>query len=439
MSSMKVFTVVSGQILGLLEIVIVVDFLTKCFEWKGGTKGVRLKKAGICGALLLAAQCNGRFGSSHTVVIFADIILLFLFCELYLEGSRRLHLLGCLIPFLVISVISTFIMQLFALLRSEAVGLYMIQLDRYLYVGAVLAKVILFGALYGIRKFWKSIRYLSRRYYFLINVLIVFCVVIEILLFYVVDSKVYDPAANRMLIMISVGIMLTSVYIWYSTVRISEQNSRLMKYELMQLKNEEKERQIGAYQEMNLRMARFQHDYRNHCINMQNMLENGQYEETSKYLQDIAGRYMNESHNSIHTGNAVIDAVINNKIFQCRNQKIQITCFIVGDLSGVKGSEIGIILFNLLDNAIEANEKIKENRRMELRLSIERNTLNIIIRNRIPGSVLAVNSRLMTDKKDKGMHGIGHIAVRELAEEMGGLIEYYEEEDMFCAHVFLPV
>ncbi len=436
---MNLFMMGLGQALGLLEIIIVVDFLTKCFAWKKETGGVRIKKAGICILLFLAAQCNGRFENSHMVVVLADIILLFVFCRLFLTGSRRLHLFGCLTPFLVISVTDIFVMQVFSAFLSEAVGVYMIRLDGYLYMGAVLSKIILFGILSFIQRFWRSIQCLSKRYYFLLNVLIVFCVVIEILLFYVVDSRIYDPAANRMLIVISIGIIVTSVYIWYATVRISEQNGRLLQYELMHLKNKEKEQQIEAYKEMNFRMAKFQHDYQNHCMNMQHMLENRQYEEIRNYLQDITGKYMKDSCYFIHTGSAVIDAVVNNKIFQCQSQDIRITSSVVGDLSGVKGTEIGIILFNLLDNAVEASEKITDGRRIELRMNLEKDTLNIIIRNKIHRSVLTANSRLMTDKKDKQMHGIGHIAVQELVEEMGGLIEYYEEEDMFYAHVFLPV
>lgn len=35
-------------------------------------------------------------------------------------------------------------------------------------------------------------------------------------------------------------------------------------------------------------------------------------------------------------------------------------------------------------------------------------------------------------------HGMGHLIVEEQVKRLGGMVEYYEDE-MFCAHIYLPM
>ena len=63
---------------------------------------------------------------------------------------------------------------------------------------------------------------------------------------------------------------------------------------------------------------------------------------------------------------------------------------------------------------------------------------NIFVENSIEQLVLAENQSLETTKDKKDQHGMGHLIVEEQVKRLGGMVEYYEDE-MFCAHVYLPV
>lgn len=45
---------------------------------------------------------------------------------------------------------------------------------------------------------------------------------------------------------------------------------------------------------------------------------------------------------------------------------------------------------------------------------------------------------LRTSKANKTLHGIGQQIVRSLVEKMEGMIDFYEEDKMFCVHIYLP-
>ena len=65
--------------------------------------------------------------------------------------------------------------------------------------------------------------------------------------------------------------------------------------------------------------------------------------------------------------------------------------------------------------------------------------IDICIKNHIENSVLENNSNLDTKKANKENHGLGLKIVEEIVENMHGMWEIYEEDDMFCVHIYLPI
>ena len=87
----------------------------------------------------------------------------------------------------------------------------------------------------------------------------------------------------------------------------------------------------------------------------------------------------------------------------------------------------------MIDNAVEAEQKIdEENRRIELHFLSRNQTRIIVCKNTISESVLKSNPKLRTTKGDAGGHGLGHKIVRETA------VNYSEEDGMFCVQILLP-
>lgn len=432
--------VVLGQIATIVEIFIIIRFLIKCFGWSSKVHSQKIVSGALGTMLLIIAQLNGKFAYSHTVVALIYICILFIFCRIFLQGKMRFQLWGCLIIFLVIPASNVLIMQLLALLNRIPVYRFLDIQGISFIIGVVLSKIILWFMLSKIQMIWeKRILDLSKRYYFVVNMIIVCTITIQLMLFYVVRLKVYSPIANTFLIIVTVCIAMLCCYIGYSVFRISEQNAKLMDYELLQLENQEKERQIQEIQRADSRTKQLQHDYKNHCMAMQELLKKGKLMELEEYLQELTGRYLVQGEEYVHTNNNMIDAVINSKILYCKENNIDINSFITGDLKNVNNLETSVILFNLLDNAVEACLKCLDDRRIEIRICKEEHNLEVFIKNNIVDSVLKINKELQTYKEDKSCHGIGHVSVETIVKEKDGMIEYYEDEKMFCVHIFIPL
>ena len=162
-----------------------------------------------------------------------------------------------------------------------------------------------------------------------------------------------------------------------------------------------------------------------------------EYESLGKYLKQFVAEELGEVR-SIYSDSPIINAVFHNKMSICKEKGIDISCDITGSVKCLDNLIVGSILFNLLDNAIEACEKNQKEKRIICRIAREADEVNIFVENSIEQSVLAENQLLETTKDKKDQHGMGHLIVEEQVKRLGGMVEYYEDK-MFCAHVYLPM
>ena len=96
------------------------------------------------------------------------------------------------------------------------------------------------------------------------------------------------------------------------------------------------------------------------------------------------------------------------------------------------------LLGNMLDNAIEAAQECKtEKRSIELNISSLSNRLIVIVRNSINHTILSENPNLVTSKHDKSEHGYGIKTIKSITEKYDGTIDFFEENLTFVFRVEL--
>ena len=155
-------------------------------------------------------------------------------------------------------------------------------------------------------------------------------------------------------------------------------------------------------------------------------------------IDKILGKRLNTNH-CVYTENTILNAVICEKMEQCsiKNIKIEVQVNADKDMDSI---EYGVVLSNLLDNAIEAEEQEKEeNRYICLNIGVEQNMIHLVVSNYISESVLQNNALLETSKKNKQLHGIGLRGVKEFVNNKEGEIEIFEENHMFVVHICVCV
>ena len=193
-------------------------------------------------------------------------------------------------------------------------------------------------------------------------------------------------------------------------------------------------KQTVEIQNMYRQMQEWRHDYRNHIQNMKNRLD-GDQGELEQYLDELADDL---THTSIQTGNVMADAVLNSKLSVAEQKSIQLN--VKAHIpKGIEMTDVEMcsVLGNLLDNAIEACEKLPCDKRF-LRVYIDKfkGQFYLSVQNSSP-SIQRDKGIFRTTKA--GTHGFGLFRIDRIAKKYGGYVNRQYEEGVFATELLLPL
>lgn len=160
------------------------------------------------------------------------------------------------------------------------------------------------------------------------------------------------------------------------------------------------------------------HEFKNQMQTLQNLLTTGQAECALNYISQLYTSPIVRVC-SVDSKHPVIDAVLNRKIFEARNSKIEMQMQ-VNDLSNlnIREDALVVLLSNLLDNAIEACQRMDGNRSISCSVLLEE-SLYISVRNTsLP--VVIDNGMIETSKEPPEEHGYGLKTVYNVLQLLHG-------------------
>lgn len=193
-------------------------------------------------------------------------------------------------------------------------------------------------------------------------------------------------------------------------------------------------------QEMAVKSLReLRHDISTHMHVMETLAVQGKNEELVAYFNDVNGKYKKDT-NLFLTNNSLLNAMLTSKSELASRYDIEIRItyntkkeipLSYPDFCGLFG--------NLLDNAIEANQKVAEDEKRYIDLMVGDKGEMVFIRiiNAADGRYLFREGELQTTKQDP-KHGLGLKRIRSIAENAGGFLDLNPQIDRFIAFVMLP-
>lgn len=151
------------------------------------------------------------------------------------------------------------------------------------------------------------------------------------------------------------------------------------------------------------------------------------YEQAEKSFLEIYDDFKS-NYTKTYCDNAYVNAVISNKKSLMDKYGIDFKYQIVlPQKMSLDVLVLPTILFNILDNAIQASEKAK-NKYIYLKIQYTHHFISIYMKN----SNFHIN-----DESVKGMHGYGISIVEDIIKENEGSYEWHDEEDVFEASLML--
>lgn len=186
-------------------------------------------------------------------------------------------------------------------------------------------------------------------------------------------------------------------------------------------------------------LRRFRHDFKNRMVVIEEMASEHQCDRLLEYTRQVVEK-MAQTKVYSATGNFVIDSVINYKLSMAVDHGADVKAnVILPEEAFMEEDDIVVVLGNLLDNAIEAIQRVLDDSFIYLDVGLEKGTLLIHIENSYDAIVCKDKQRFITRKQDVNLHGIGLQSVNNIVEKYDGVMEIENDNEKFSVDILLYV
>ncbi len=214
------------------------------------------------------------------------------------------------------------------------------------------------------------------------------------------------------------------------------------------------EKQVGGMQEHIAELERMysgirgmKHDMKNSLTVIQQLADSGHSQELREYLSGLSQTF-DRLEVYVQTGNAVADTLLNMKYHEALRAlpdlRFHAEQLLFPEKLMIQSYDIGIILGNALDNALEACKRLKAaepEAEAFIRLSSfgRGKMLFLEIENSFDGKVVRKRDAEFPDttKADRRGHGIGMMNIKRIAEKYHGAVEWSVKDRVFVLSVML--
>ena len=206
--------------------------------------------------------------------------------------------------------------------------------------------------------------------------------------------------------------------------------------DIIMIKCETQEKQFHEIQEITEQNQSLVHDMRNHIMILQELAQKEDISGINTYLQQIADGSSALTHQK-WTGCKILDLLLNQKQREALQDGIVFWVVSTGTVKlALPENELVSLFGNLLDNAIEACQKIHAGKK-EIKTIIERKNDMVFVKisNTVLHEPVMKDGELVTTKDDKGRHGYGLKNVKRIIEKNGGQIQFKMDEKVFSVCV----
>ena len=257
--------------------------------------------------------------------------------------------------------------------------------------------------------------------------LVICCMAINI----IQNSK--NNLVNIMCLVIIIMTITSNILMVKMFFKVIDTLSDNYQKEMLLQEAEAKEEYYQEVEKSSREVQKIKHDLKNMLLAIC-----GSYKEKNKISEEIRKivQELDDSDKKIYTSNIVINTIINHKMCLAENLKIKTYVNIkVPKSVNLDYKDAGILLGNILDNAIESCKKINmEDRWIKIDIIYKKNTMFIKICN---SKIKELVNIKQTSKHDVHNHGIGVSSIENIVNKYGGYVEFIDKGEEFEVAVSL--
>ena len=298
-------------------------------------------------------------------------------------------------------------------------------------VCAVISKLILFLIVIMVRRIYRHEIILGKKYAVTMGIYSIF------LLTFLLVMAEFSMNAVKLKMSLFLLFFIISIIMELLTlsfvIKAGESYEQKQRAEFIELKNSMLQQSLNETKQAFQLWRKSIHDYKNNVLVLSQLAQNDDIEGIKKYLKketDLIDRKIF----CIHTGNSVIDVIINTKQHFAEAKGI---LFVVNAFLPEHGTildlDLANILGNLLDNAIEASME-EQDPYIDVIIRQEKSFMLIKVTNKYCGEL---PGNMRSSKKNKIFHGIGIESVKSTVEKYHGEFSIKKQDNEVVVQILL--
>ncbi|MCI9079917.1 MAG: GHKL domain-containing protein [Lachnospiraceae bacterium] len=363
--------------------------------------------------------------SAFRIILFISTGLLAQFL-IYRNGYGRILLLIVIYIF-VLSLIDYSTVAVMAYL-SGVEFIYFQKIESFRVYGTIISKGFLLAFVIFIKKKMQGLKMLEKIHLIFLSAISGFITFLAFCIFQNFMQRNQIPGSETTMFLLLLLIEILSFYSFSAMLENKEKEKRLdllsLYNNILQKSLEEEKFSFGLW-------SGRVHDYKNHVVYMQELLETKEYEKLKKYMQEETGSFKYQP-DYIQSGYRGIDVIVSSKKTCAKSQGIHMYCNIRLP-AGLPLDEVAMvtILGNLLDNAIRA-EMSSGRKFIEIDINYMKENIYIkIVNHKQPGEINFETS----SKENRTWHGIGLRSVKQQVKKLNGDFKLIQQPDKVIAMV----
>lgn len=304
-------------------------------------------------------------------------------------------------------------------------------------IGDVISKIIMIIGIYlfSVLKEKKTNEFVPAKYYFVLLFIPIGSIFIAVNVFY--SNANYDNTISGMItfsILLILNLIISEIYPKLAENFMLEKEKIVYAQQIyIMSRNTEEQKKImeNFYEE--------KHNLINELVALKNSVENSDRTDVIENINriidvcDINEKYSN-------CGNGLVDALINFKYTIAKEQHIKfILKIFIPEILPINQCDMGIILGNTIDNAIEAVKKCKsKEKNIYITMGIKKEALVLIVKNPYEHCVKKdKNGNLLSTKKEFSRHGYGINSIKRVADRYNGEVLIDMQDGIFTITIIM--
>lgn len=245
---------------------------------------------------------------------------------------------------------------------------------------------------------------------------------------YIVDDTYYQILT----LVSSVVLVFANLSIFFFIDRVNDYTENKTDLMLYEVEYKSQKQHLESLQEHLSETRAFRHDTKNKMLSLIGLMNAGENEKALAEMKASLNLLDESGKDIVNTNHPIIDALLQNKLRENKPKGILVKPIIkITEELKVNEVDMGILLGNIVDNAIEATDRLEQEKRIpiEVRVLSLDGLVSINVQNAVDHEV--DTESLRTIKKDKLMHGYGVKQIKKTVAKYDGTAEFVCKDNVF--------